>query len=201
VLLATLIASGPVPPADAGADCPAPRITAPAADVTLAAARPTLQWAPVPGATGYRVQLVSRVPEGGVIVSLDTLATAPSFAPPQPLTDLGAIVRVTVAARCGAETSPETALRFFIDTRLGCPAVADPAVERDGSGVRLRWQPVEGVERYEVLAYAAGDGRLLGRGETREPSFALPGAGDAPAVAAVRPRCRDGYGPFAFAAY
>ncbi len=52
-----------------------------------------------------------------------------------------------------------------------------------------------------MLAYAAGDGRLLGRGETREPLFALPRAGDGPAVAAVRPRCRDGYGPFAFAAY
>ena len=161
----------------------------------------SLQWAPAPGATGYRVRLVSRVPEGGVIVSLDTLTTAPSFDPPQPLTDLGAIVRFTVAARCGAETGPETSLRFFIDTRLGCPAVADPAAEPNAAGPRLHWKPVEGAERYEVLAYAAKDGRLLGRGETREPLFALPSSGDGPAMAAVRPRCRDGYGPFAFAAY
>ncbi len=132
---------------------------------------------------------------------LDTLTTAPSFDPPQPLTDLGAIVRFTVAARCGAETGPETSLRFFIDTRLGCPAVADPAVEPDAAGLRLHWQPVEGAGHYEVLAYAAGDGRLLGRGETREPLFTLPGSGDGSAVAAIRPRCRDGYGPFAFAAY
>ncbi|MDS4060338.1 MAG: hypothetical protein RKP73_17475 [Candidatus Contendobacter sp.] len=201
VLLATLIASGPAYPAGAGADCPAPDITAPVADATLAAARPTLRWAPVPGATGYRVRLTSRVPEGGVIASLDTLTSAPAFEPPQPLADLGAIVRVAVAARCGAETGPETSLRFFIDIRLGCPAVVDPAVEPGASGPRLRWQSVEGAERYEVLAYAAGDGRLLGRGETRELRFALLGSGDAPAVAAVRPRCRNGYGPFAFAAY
>ena len=56
--------------------------------------------------------------------------------------NLGAIVRFTVAARCGAETGPETSLRFFIDTRLGCPAVADPAVEPDAAGLRLHWQPV-----------------------------------------------------------
>jgi hypothetical protein len=201
VLLAAAFASGPAHPAGAGAGCPAPHITAPAADTTLAAARPTLQWAPVPGATGYRVRLVSRVPEGGVIVSLDTLTTAPSFDPPQPLADLGAIVRFTVAARCGTETGPETSLRFFIDTRLGCPAVADPTVEPGAAGPRLHWKPAAGVERYEVLAYTAGDGRLLGRGETREPPFALPGAGGEPAVAAVRPHCRDGYGPFSFAAY
>ncbi|MFO1431913.1 MAG: hypothetical protein U1F76_17535 [Candidatus Competibacteraceae bacterium] len=200
-LLAAVIASGPAHPADAGAGCPAPNITAPVADVTLAAARPTLQWAPVPGATGYRVRLTSRMPEGGVIVSLDTLTTTPSFDPPQPLTELGTIVRFSVAAHCGAETSPETSLRFFIDTRLGCPAVADPAVEPGAAGPRLHWKPVEGVERYEVLAYAADDGRLLGHGETREPLFTLSSSGDGPAVAAIRPRCRDGYGPFAFAAY
>jgi hypothetical protein len=200
-LLAAVIASAPAHPADTGANCPAPNITTPAADTTLVAARPTLRWTPVPGATGYRVRLTSRVPEGGVIISLDTLTTAPSFDPPQPLTDLGAIVRLTVTARCGAQTSPETSLRFFIDTRLGCPAVADPIVKPDTAGPRLHWQPVEGAERYEVLAYTAGDGRLLGRGETREPLFTLPRAGDGPAVAAVRPRCRDGYGPFAFAAY
>lgn len=181
--------------------CPAPGITAPAADATLAAARPTIRWEPVPGATGYRVRLTSRVPEGAVIASLDTLTTVPTFEPPQPLTDLGAVVRVAVAARCGAETGPETGLRFFIDIRPGCPAVADPAVELGASRPRLYWEPVEGAKRYEVLAYAAGDGRLLGRGETREPSFLLPGTGAAPAVAAVRPRCRDGYGAFAFAAY
>jgi len=92
-LLAAVIASGPAPPADTGANCPAPNITTPAADATRAAARPSLRWAPAPGATGYRVRLTSRVPEGGVIASLDTLTTAPSFDPPQPLADLGAIVR------------------------------------------------------------------------------------------------------------
>lgn len=200
-LLAAVIAAAPAHPAETSADCPAPTITTPAADTTLAAARPTIRWTPVPGATGYRMRLTSRVPEGGVLISLDTLTTAPAFDPPQPLTDLSAIVRLTVTAHCGTQTSPETALRFFIDTRLGCPAVADPVVKPDIAGPRLHWQPVAGAERYEVLAYAAGDGRLLGRGETREPLFTLPNAGGEPAVAAVRPRCRDGYGAFTFAAY
>jgi hypothetical protein len=196
-----MLAATPGPAEDGAVGCPAPSITAPAADATLAAVRPTIRWAPVPGATGYRVQVTSRVPEGAVIASLDTLTTTSAFEPPQPLADLGAIVRVTVAARCGAETGPESTLRFFIDTRLGCPAVDDPAVEPGTPGPRLRWKPVQGAQRYEVLTYAAGDGRLLGRGETRAPSFLLPSSGDAPAVAAVRPRCGDGYGPFAFAAY
>ena len=201
VLSVVLLASASLRTADAEIACPAPVITAPGSDSTLAIAGPVVRWEPVPGAQGYRVQITSRVPEGAVIANLDTLTAEPEFEPPQPLTDLTAIVRVTVVARCVKETGLQTSLRFVIDTRLGCPGVADPVVESSVSGSRLRWRPTETAERYEVLVYAASDGRLLGRGETGQPSFDLPGSSGTSAVAAVRTRCRDGHGPFAFAAY
>jgi hypothetical protein len=191
----------PVFAGDAEVRCAAPRIAEPAADAALATSRPAVRWEPVSGAAGYRVQVTSRVPEGAVIASLDTLTSETAFEPPQPLADLTAVVRVTVSARCGPETGPETNLRFFIDTRLACPAVTGLTVAPGASAPRLTWTQADGAQRYEVFTYAADDGRLLERGETRAPSFDLPRQPDTPAVAVVRPRCRDGYGAFAFAAY
>ncbi len=189
-------------PAVAG--CAPVAITAPAADATLADARPVIAWRPVPGVTAYRVRVESRVPEGAVIADLDTLATEPRFSPPQALTDHRAIVRVTVTSDCGdaAETAaPAPGHRFFIDTRRDCPAATELRVQHDGSGPRLTWKAPPGAVRSEVLAFGADDWRLLGRGETREAAFALPDPGARPAVAAVRVRCAEGFGAFAFAAY
>ncbi|MCB1905453.1 MAG: hypothetical protein KDI18_15460 [Gammaproteobacteria bacterium] len=200
-LLIVLLAVCLTCPAVAGASCPAPRIITPVADTTLATVRPALRWTPVTGATGYRVRVVSRVPEGGMIATLDSLTTQPGFEPPQPLTELNAIVRVTVTPQCETETGSKASLRFFIDTRIGCPVVADPVVEQGAGGSTLRWAPVADAQRYEVMAYAANDGNLLGRGETQQLSFILPGSGEVAVVAAVRARCRNGYGPFAFVAY
>lgn len=200
-LLAAVLFPGSALPTAARADCPAPSIVAPDADTTLAAARPALRWLPVPGATGYRVRLLSREPEGRVNAAIDTLTAAPAFEPPQPLTDRNAIVRVSITPRCGSATGPEASLRFFIDTRAGCPAVAGPVVEQGTVGSTLRWASVEDAQRYEVLAYSVKDGSLLDRAETQQLSLMLPGSGAASAVAAVRARCREGYGPFAFVTY
>lgn len=202
--LALVLGTALAGPRPAVAGCAPAEITAPAADATLADTRPVITWRPVPGATAYRVRVQSRVPEGAVITDLDTLATAPRFAPPQPLTDHRAIVRVTVTPDCGdaAETAaPLPGHRFFIDTRLTCPAATDLQVQRDAKGARLTWTPTPGAVRYEVLAFGADDWRLQGRGETRDAAFALPDARSKPAVAALRVRCGEGFGAFAFAAY
>ena len=191
-------------PRPALAGCTPVEITAPAADATLADTRPLIAWRPVPGVTAYRVRVQSRVPEGAVITDLDTLATEPRFSPPQALTDHRAIVRVTVTPDCGdaAETAaPMPGHRFFIDTRLTCPAATDLQIQRDGPGARLTWTPAPGAARHEVLVFGGDDWRLHGRGETRAAAFALPDAGSRPAVAALRVHCGEGFGAFAFAAY
>jgi len=202
--LALVLGTALAGPRPATGGCAPTEITAPAADATLADTRPVITWRPVPGATAYRVRVQSRVPEGAVITDLDTLATAPRFAPPQPLTDHRAIVRVTVTPDCGdaAETAaPVPGHRFFIDTRLACPAATDLQVQRDAKRARLTWTPPPGAVRYEVLAFGAEDWRLQGRGETRDAAFALPDAGSKPAVAALRVRCSAGFGAFSFVGY
>ncbi|MCB1872130.1 MAG: hypothetical protein KDI49_09030 [Gammaproteobacteria bacterium] len=189
-----------VTPAYAEVHCPVPEILEPAADATLTGSRPILRWSSVPEATGYRVRLFSRVPEGAVILSLDTLASTPEFQPPAPLTERNAIVRVSLAARCKDGESPEATLRFFVDTRLDCPAVTGLTVV-PAPLPRLQWRAAERAGRYQVVVYRAEDGRLLGHGETQAPAYDLPASQSSVQVAGVRPRCREGFGPFTFAAY
>jgi hypothetical protein len=176
----------------------------PGIDATVGSARPTIRWTPAPGATAYRVRLVSRVPEGGTLVSLDVQTAEAVFTPPKPLGDSLAVVRVTVTPRCGQGPSHaegrEAAYRFFVDTRLSCPAVTGLRFNPAGSSPRLHWAPVESARGYEVLIYATADGRLLERKETREPMATVPPAGNVTSIAAVRPRCAESYGRFAFAA-
>ena len=185
------------------APCGPVRITEPAADAFLGLPRPTLRWTPAPGARAYRVRLLSRVPEGGTLVSLDVQTSPPDFTPPRPLAHALAVVRVTVTPRCGEGPAladgREAAPRFFLDTRLACGTPQALTAEPAAGGARLHWAAVQGARAYEVLTYATADGRLLERKEIREPTATVPAAGHTASVVAIRPRCADGYGAFAFA--
>ena len=169
-------------------------LTSPARSSTVAESRPTLSWPPLTGADRYRVQLESRVPEGRVLLSLDTLVSGTTFRPPRALTDFRAAVKVRVTHGCSADDI--TALRekpawFQIDTSPLCPAPARIAVTGDRR--TLEWAPVPGALKYDV-SLRSTEGDAKGQGETKIPHYTLP-ADRAALVAVVRPYCATGFGP------
>jgi len=104
-----------------------------------------LTWTPVPGATSYRIKLLSRVPNGRVLAQHDVVVNEPRFFPPQPLADHRAKVTVRLAAICGKEASAESVSWFMIDASAAC----------SGDG------------RVENRAYTLTDGRLIAKQESR----------------------------------
>jgi hypothetical protein len=148
-------------------------------------------WAPVLGATGYRVRVQSRVANGHVVALHDAMVTSPAFRAPQPLAEHRAKVTVRLSAICGAETSAESVSWFVIDTSAGC-RLDDVAVSAAGGKARLAWKAVPGAQTYDVRAHALTDGRLIASDETR--SLLIQMALKESAVVSVRPRCVGGDG-------
>src|SRR5688572_9713648 len=110
------IAIGPM--ASAFAACDAPKLQSPSGKIVERQAG--LAWDAVPEATGYRVRLLSRVPNGRVVASHDTVVSEPRFMPPQALADLNAKVVVRLNAICGKDASAESVSSFVIDTSPAC---------------------------------------------------------------------------------
>jgi hypothetical protein len=154
---------------------------------TVQEIKPRLAWEPVKGATGYRVRVLSRVPDGRVVLSQDTMVAAPEFLAPQPLAEQRAKVVVRVNAVCGAETSADAVSAFIIDATAGCALGEVTAVAAEGK-TELKWRPVEGATRYEVRAFAVVDGEQLVSHETRAPGAQVDLRGRS-AVVGVRPAC------------
>lgn len=152
----------------------------------------SLVWRPIPGATAYRVRLLSRVPNGRIVASHDTVVSEPQFHPPQPLAEHHAKVVVRLNAICGKETSADSVSSFVIDTSPTC-VLGDVDAAVAGGRMNLKWAPVAGATNYEVRAYAVGDGKLLASQEARTPGAQLDLRGAA-AVVSVRPSCTTGLG-------
>ena len=173
--------------------CAAPSIVAPAPYQTLAEVRPTIRWSAVPGASQYRVELTSREPEGGTLISLNVLVAGTAFTPPQPLAARTAVVSITVTAVCAHDNAqppkPGPVHRFYIDARSACKLPAPPTLEITGSVKRLTWRATPYADRFEVFGYASLDGKLLFTFDTRELVVVLPAVADGPTTIAVRPRC------------
>lgn len=154
--------------------------------------QPTIRWHAVEGATRYRVQVDSRVPEGRRILLLDTFVSGTEFTPPQPLTDFRARITVLVTPECDGKTGVSSEpLRFEIDTSTQCVLPAD-SVKRDGD--ELAWRPVDGIIFYQVSAYGGSSGKLLDRRELRRERIALSLFGRNATTLSVRPKCQKGWG-------
>lgn len=175
----------------AHASCDAPR-GAIAQGATLGELRPVVSWASVAEATAYRVKLLSRIPNGRVVGSYDTVTKSTSFLPPAPLAEERAKVVVHVSAICGAEASAETVASFDIDATTGC-RLGEVQAKRQGDRVMLEWQAVPGAKTYELRANALDDGGLIAAAEVRGTNAALAVKGKA-AVVSVRPACAGGPG-------
>lgn len=171
--------------------CGQAQLIAPVAG-TITDPQPELRWTPVDGATGYRVRLISRVPEGKALVSLDTNVLEPRFKPPQPLTDYRARVQLTVQALCGGQVGPISDAargRFSIDAAALCAAPDSFSVERTERGIGVSWRTSPAARSYEVAAYSVSSGELLRHQEVVEPRARFDDLGEAPIVLAVRGRC------------
>lgn len=158
-----------------------------------------IRWAAAPGAARYRLVLTARQPEGGVLASIDTWVDGLQFVPPGVLALTTAVVTLTIAADCNADQPAAAAAhRFYIDMRPGCRLAEAPRVETTQGRRQITWQRAANADRYEVLGYAAPDGRLLFSQETREPWLALPGPANGPMAIVVRPHCGPTAGAPAF---
>jgi hypothetical protein len=159
----------------------------------VADSRPILSWRAIPGATQYRVEIESRVPEGEILVSLDTQVSGTHFQPPRPLTDFRSAVKVRVTAGCPADDGSrlrEKPSSFRIDTSPLCPAPARIGVSEDG---QIEWSEVPSAVRYDVWLSSPEGGVRLER-QTERTRLPLP-AGDGTLAAVVRAYCPTGFGP------
>ncbi len=160
----------------------------------VADARPTLSWRAIPGASQYRVEIESRVPEGRVLVSLDTQVSGTSFRPPQPLTDFRSAVKVRVTAGCPIDDGSrlrEKPARFQIDTSPLCPGPERIGPSEDGRDIE--WSAVPAAIRYDVVLLGP-DGGVLLESQTQRTRLPLPATGET-LTAAVRAYCPTGFGP------
>ena len=187
-LACAAFATGQNPP-----PCEEALIQAPPARSTVAEAQPAVRWEPLAGVTTYRVEVESRIPEGRVLVALDTMVTGTSSRPPRPLTDFRAAVKLRVSAGCPADDG--SALRekgawFLVDTSSLCPFPDPLTLSPDRRWLELT--PVTGALRYDV-SLRETDGEPRAEGQTKESRYALPAEGR-PFVAIVRPYCPTGFG-------
>ena len=175
--------------------CDAPLLPSPPEKPTVET-QSRVVWTPVAGATGYRVRLLSRVPNGRIVASHDTVVSDPFFIPPQPLAEQTAKVVVRLNAICGKETSADRVSSFIIDTSPAC-AMGEVTAGAASGSTRLKWPAVEGATRYDVRAYSVLDGQLLASQETRTPGAQLELKGRS-AVVSVQPTCLAGMGEAAY---
>jgi hypothetical protein len=172
------------------AACAAPEWALPAQD-SVADKQPPLVWKPVEGATGYRVRVLSRVPNGRIVASHDAVVTSQSFLSPQPLAEDHAKVTARISAICGAEASAESVFSFTIDTTPTC-RLDELSAETAGMKANLKWPAVKGAAGYELRMFSL-DGAFISAQETKAPGAQVelrqPGA-----VISVRPACASGLG-------
>jgi hypothetical protein len=173
-------------------DCMQAEILEPAQQA-ISDSRPTLEWRALPGVSRYRLRLQSRVPEGELLTSIDTLVDGTRFTPPRALADHRAIVKIVVTAPCASPPDLDEGRRLYIDTGLSCRMAPLQPDTRTGE---WSWSPTPGAVEYEIYRYAMPEGRLLGRERTQAPkSVATQGS----TVLAVRARCENGYSDWQFA--
>jgi len=181
----------------AEAACGTPRVTGPET-VIITETQPRISWTTVERADHYRVRLVSRVPEGRTLHTLDTIVPTNHLVPPSALADTKAKVTVTVTAHCpngyGLPSKVEEGGRFLIDASSTCALPAAPELTTSGNSARLRWEKANRAEEYRVSAFSAVNGKLIAQQSARENQAVLTVSEPRAVVYAVQPRCRSGWG-------
>lgn len=180
------------------AECTVAEIIKPARETTVHDARSDIEWQPLPGVQGYRVQIESRVPEGRVMQRIDTRVIGTHFAPPRPLTEQRATVKLLVTEDCptGVPGIAERPAWFYVDMITACSVPTDISISNTATA-KVTWIRVARATRYVIEVYAADDGRLIKQEETLATSTNLPRA-PYPQVVAVSSRCESVIGKPAY---
>jgi hypothetical protein len=172
-------------------ECGPPAWIEPLPGTTTSQARPKLVWKSHPGVSRHRLRLTSRIPEGEVKVSLDTVVDSEIFVPPASLTDYRAKVTIGIRPDCAGDASVgEQEVQFHIDTSGTCE-VSAPRIGDDGTVV---WLPTTNATEYEMYVYRMPEGALARKYLSREAAYVLPLDLQNNAVVALRARCPSGYG-------
>jgi hypothetical protein len=129
--------------------------------------RPMIAWRAAAGVSSYRLQLVSREPEGRTLASIDSLVNDTRFVPPQALSRrFGAGQRECDEPVPGGVAppapSPAREHRFLIDARSACAVSGLTLDSLDAGEKRIRWAPTPAAGGYEIFSL---------RGDRRQAAF------------------------------
>ena len=139
--------------------CDAPVLLSPAAESSVQSPRPTIVWTAVPGATEYDIEVVSRIPEGEVIVRQQVSTAALAFSPSQALAHDRSVVTIALSARCGGARSTVVERRFKVEAGDTCPAPSQVSLSRQGTSAHLAWRKAANVEAIEARFFVGADAR------------------------------------------
>ena len=157
-----------------GASCATPEIVTPRTAM-LHESRPLIEWAKVPNAKQYRVQVRSQVLEGKVLATIDTVVSENRFSAPQSLVESRAIVTVKVSTLCGPMESAPSVKRFELDVTRECPAPRGVKASAHDGKLLVVWSPQPSVEGYRIVLRSASNGAELERRETANAKASFDG--------------------------
>ncbi|MBL4609891.1 MAG: hypothetical protein JKY58_04365 [Pseudomonas sp.] len=156
-LLALFVFTAFLPSASWG--CEQLELLSPLKGETVSSVRPELSWAPASaGSTGVtRLQVLSYVPEGGVIKTVDTATQENIFRPTTDLARSHAAVKVLITRNCSDITHESLIAQpaaFFIDPTLACPSPENPEAILGEGYAFVSWVASERATGYE--SYISG---------------------------------------------
>ena len=175
-------------------ECHEANVVVPAKGSVVEDHSPTIVWEPLPGASGYRVEIESRIPNGRVVARVDSQVTGLNFTPSRPLATERAAVKVSVTAGCkeGARKgAAEMGPSFFVDVRGLCAAPAGLRIS-PGRTLVIEWSAASAASKAEVSLFSVVDGAVLMKEEVVGQRAALA-APEVPFAIALRSRCGDIY--------
>ncbi|MFN0315116.1 MAG: hypothetical protein ACKVQA_08775 [Burkholderiales bacterium] len=193
LLLGLLLGYGTITVAQScyGEECNPPTWVEPSPGTTITEARPRLAWIPHPDVKRHQLRITSRVPEGEVNASLDTVVESDSFLPPSPLTSHRAKVTVAIKPMCDTgQIAEEQIVQFYIDTSASCKA----GPPRRADAATMIWPATTNALGYEIYLYQMPEGRLAHKVQLATTHYTLPESLRRNAVLVLHAHCPSGYG-------
>lgn len=156
---------------------------------------PKLSWSASPEATSYAVDLVSRVPEGGVITRQSVRTQGPAVSLPRLDASRPTKITLDVTPVCGSLVGEKAAFVALVVPGASCASVTGLSSEGSGAKRSIFWSGP--AAEYEVRSFDSATGALIDKRNTRDRR--VSGIGSAhPVVIAVRQMCGQSIGPPAY---
>jgi len=175
-------------------ECREANVVLPAKGSVVEDQSPTIAWERVPGASDYRIEIESRIPNGRVLARIDSQVTGLNFTPTRPLASERAAVKVSVTAGCkegAGKGAAELGPSFFVDVRGLCAAPAGLRVST-GRALVIEWSAANAAAKGELSLFSLRDGAILVKEEVIGQRATLTPP-EVPFTIAVRNRCGDIY--------